>query len=338
MKLSRDIPLASLTTMRLGGEAKYVIEASNREDIVQAVEFAKSKNLPWFVMGSGSNVIARGDYDGVVILNRILEFKKISEDESSSVYEIGAGEVWDSVVERLTILKLSGVEAMSFIPGYAGATPIQNVGAYGQEIADTLIELEAYDTDSGEFVTLSNSDCQFSYRNSKFKDPSKRHHIVISLTLKLSKSRLQPPFYPSLQKYMDENFITDYSPTSVRNAVIAVRSSKLPPVDKIASAGSFFKNPIVEVDLLNKILLDFPDAPHWQMPNNKVKLAAGWLIDKAGLRNFSRYGMEVFPGNALVLTNISAKSIGDLEKFKFDIIETVRQKFGVVLEQEPENL
>ncbi len=338
MNLRQSVPLSSLTTMRLGGIAKYVVGVTTQQDLIEAVNFAKENSIPWFVMGSGSNVIAHGDYEGLVILNRILGFEKISEDDSSVVYKVGAGEVWDSVVDKLTDLGLSGVEAMSFIPGYAGATPIQNVGAYGQEIADTLIELEAYDTNRGEFVILSNNDCQFSYRDSRFKNPANRYHIITSLTLKLSKAWLQPPFYPSLQKYLSDNAATDYSPANIREAVIAVRSSKLPPVDEMASAGSFFKNPIVERNIVDRILIDFPDAPHWPMSNGKAKLAAGWLIDKAGLKDFSRYGMAVFPGNALVITNISASSAGDLERFKSDIVNTVRNKFAVTLEQEPENL
>lgn len=338
MKLAENISLSQLTTMRLGGTARYVIEVNSQSELMEAVNFARSKKIPWFVLGAGSNVIAGEDYNGVIILNRVHGFKKITEDSESTTYKIGAGEVWDNTVEKLCSLNLSGVEAMSAIPGYSGATPIQNVGAYGQEIADTLVEVEAYDTDTDQFVNISKEDCGFSYRNSRFKKPESRHHIITSITLKLRKKHLSPPFYPALEKYLKDNNIHDYSPQNIRNAVIEIRSNKLPPVDKIASAGSFFKNPIVTLEEAGRLLSTYPDMPNWPMPNKKVKLAAGWLIEKAGLKGFSKCGMEVYRKNALVMVNSSANSIADLKSFTNEVIDNVQNKFSIVLEQEPENL
>lgn len=338
MVVTEHYPLSKLTTMRLGGEARWVIEIASREDLLEALDFAGQRDLPWFILGDGSNVIAGGDYNGVIILNRITGFDKIAEDDSSATYRIGAGEIWDSVVERFCALELSGVEAMSAIPGRAGSTPVQNVGAYGQEIADTLIELEAFDTKTGEFFSLGRDDCGFSYRNSIFKNPETRHHIITSITLRLGKSWMKPPFYASLESYLSHHDITEYSPDAIRKAVTAIRAEKLPPVDQIASAGSFFKNPIVTSNAADSLLASFPDAPHWPMPDNNVKLAAGWLIEQTGLKGFSKYGMSVYPKNALVLTNVSATSVDDLEKFTTEIIAAVQSTFGVTLEQEPENL
>jgi UDP-N-acetylmuramate dehydrogenase len=227
---------------------------------------------------------------------------------------------------------------MSAIPGVAGATPIQNVGAYGQEIADVLVELDAYDTDADKFVVLNHDDCNFSYRNSIFKDVKNRHHIITSVTLRLSKKPPKQPFYPSLQKYLDENNITDYTAANIREAVIAIRAQKLPDPREIASAGSFFKNPIVPHDVADRILADFPDAPHWDARGDCVKLAAGWLIDQAGLKSYAAHGFQLFPKNALVVTNLNAKSAEDLEQFKVEIVAGVRRKFGVTLEQEPEKI
>ena len=338
MKLQERVSLSSLTTMRLGGTARYVAKIDDNDSLLEVTSFAHDHNLPWFVIGSGSNIIADGDYDGVIILNRIRGFEKVSEDSASATYKIGAGEIWDSIVEKVCGLGLSGIEAMSAIPGRAGSTPVQNVGAYGQEIADTLIGLDAYDTKNNEFVTLTPGDCKFSYRNSVFKDPATRHHIITSITLRLRKNQLAPPFYPALEKYLSANDITDFSPNNIRQAVINVRAEKLPPVEKIASAGSFFKNPIVEKVVAEKLLSKFPDAPNWDMGENKVKLAAGWLIDQAGLKGFSKYGMMVYPKNALVLVNNDATSYDDLDRFKSEIVDIIRDKFGITLEQEPENL
>ena len=338
MEYLEDVPLSTLTTMRLGGLARYVAQVSTPDDLVQAVAFARKNGLPWFVLGGGSNVVARGDYPGLIVLNRIEGFACIAEDDSTASYCIGAGEVWDEVVERLVEAGLSGVEGMSDIPGYAGSTPIQNVGAYGQEIADTLVELEAYDTNSNGFVTLSAADCGFAYRNSIFKDPRARHHIITSITLRLNKKALEPPFYPSLEGYLGAHGITDYSPASIRRAVNAIRGDKLPDPLEIASAGSFFKNPLVDKAVALALLERYPGMPQWDMPQGKVKLAAGWLIDQAGLKSYCAHGLQIYPKNALVVINLSAHTADELDAFTSEVSDAVQAMFGVTLEQEPESL
>ncbi len=342
MIIEKNIPLAKLTTMRLGGEAAYVITVESKGELLEALAKADEQNLPFFILGQGSNVVAMCEnYPGIIILNRIRGFEKVGEDDESATFRIGAGEIWDNTVATLCEMNLSGVEALSAIPGYAGATPVQNVGAYGQEIADTLTELEAYDTDSETFVTLSHDDCGFAYRNSIFKNPDERHHIITSITLRLRKTHLMPPFYPNLEKYLDKHGITDFSPMSIRDAVIAVRASKLPSVDDVASAGSFFKNPIVSAEKSAELVAKNPEMPHWPMNehgDNGVKLSAGWLIDQTGLKGYRSHGMLIYPNNALVLVNESAKTADDLQTFKAEIVAKVDDKFGVILEQEPETL
>jgi UDP-N-acetylmuramate dehydrogenase len=339
MKISENVCLAGLTTMRLGGQARYVVEITTKADLVKTIQLADAKKLPVFVLGGGSNVIA-GDsgYNGIIILNRIAGFKQLRQNRQTATFQIGAGENWDSVVERLTAGGLSGVECLSAIPGVAGATPVQNVGAYGQEIADCLQQLEAYDTATNKFVILSHDDCRFSYRNSIFKNPATRHHVITSITLRLHKSNLVPPFYPALETYLKEHRVRDFSPSSIRAAIIAIRAGKLPPVDKIASAGSFFKNPITSKVAADKLLANFPDMPHWPINGDQQKLSAGWLIDQAGLKGFEHYGFQIYPQNALVIVNRGAGNYGGLNKFRAEIIARVYDKFGVKLEQEPEEL
>jgi UDP-N-acetylmuramate dehydrogenase len=215
---------------------------------------------------------------------------------------------------------------------------VQNVGAYGQEISQTLTELTVFDIRNKKFKILSNADCKFAYRDSIFKSRENRKYIICDITLQLNRENLKPPFYESLQKYLDENEITDFSPQKIRDTVIAIRNQKLPPVREIPSAGSFFKNPIVDEEIAQKLLAEFPDAPHWPMPEKREKLAAGWLIERAGLKGFAKYGFQVFPQNALVITNIENSTAENLAKFKAEIVARVREKFGVTLEQEPENL
>ena len=320
--------------MRIGGTARYVFTCEDNEDIRYAMKFVRRENLAWFVLGGGSNVIANGDFDGVIILNRVKGFEKIDD----VTYKIGAGENWDKIVEKLCKSGLSGVECLSLIPGLVGSFPVQNVGAYGQDISQVLVELTVYDINTDEFRVLSNAECQFGYRGSIFKSQTDRHLTICDVTLRLSKEPLQPPFYASLQKYFDEHDITDNSPTTIRNAVVAIRNSKLPPVDKIPSAGSFFKNPLVDTEIAQKLLAEFPDAPHWEMPDNRVKFSAGWMINQAGLKGYQNHGFQIYPHNALVITNIANGTAEDLAKFRAEIIDKIREKFGVTLEQEPENL
>jgi UDP-N-acetylmuramate dehydrogenase len=339
MKISEHVDLKNFTTMQLYGLARFVIEIETYDDIPAAIGFATERNLPWFVLGGGSNVIVGGDFSGVVILNRIKGFTKIDADSDSETYRIGAGELLDETIAKLCALDLSGIECLSLIPGTVGATPVQNVGAYGQEIAQTLIELTAYDIDRQRLVVLNNHQCGFSYRHSIFKSEKDRHYIICDITLKLSRTHMAPPFYPDIETYLSETQTIDYSPQLIREAVIAIRNAKLPPVEKVPSAGSFFKNPIIGKEFAEKFLKKFPAAPHWSMVNGQEKLAAGWLIDRAGLRGFKKYGFQLYPKNALVVTNIAEQnSAENLAKFTAEIISVVQETFGVTLEQEPETL
>ncbi|MCL2889595.1 MAG: UDP-N-acetylmuramate dehydrogenase [Eggerthellaceae bacterium] len=338
MIFRENFPLVELNTMRLGGTARFSVEVSSCDELLLALEFARERALPFCVLGAGSNVVAQGDFEGLVILNRIGAFERLDEDALSLRYRIGAGELWDDVVARLVAAGLSGVEAMSGIPGYAGATPVQNVGAYGQEIADVLVELEAYDVLSGEFVRLSAQHCGFAYRDSLFKGLKTRRHIITSLVLELSKEAPKPPFYPALALYLEERGIVGPDAACIREAVLDLRSEKLPDPKIVPNAGSFFKNPIVDCETAGQLLALFPAAPHWEMPAERVKLAAGWLIEQAGLKSFQAHGFQVYPKNALVVTHIGGNPNDAIESFVALVVAAVQEAFGITLEQEPEPL
>ena len=232
--------------MRLGGPAQLIAEVTTRDELAQVVSAATQRNLPYFVLGGGSNVIARDEgFAGVIVLNRIPGFEVLDDKDGATTLRIGAGENWDATVARTVEMGLSGIEAMSAIPGTVGATPVQNVGAYGQEIADTLVELEAYDTKTSTFIKLSNQDCAFSYRNSIFKSTANRRYIIINITIKLSHTTPQPPFYAALQTYLDAKGITYYTPQVIRDAVVDIRREKLPNPAIYPNTGSFFKNRVM---------------------------------------------------------------------------------------------
>lgn len=341
MQIKHSVPLSEYTTMRLGGNANTVIAVTTKDELIEAVNYAKSNNLRWFVMGGGSNIIVHDEgFNGVIILSRIAGFETLEQDDNSTTVLIGAGENWDETVKKTVDMGLSGIEAMSLIPGTIGATPVQNVGAYGQEIADTLIELEAYDVNTGEFVVIKKEDCDFYYRNSIFKDPSNRHYIITSITLKLSKHSMKPPFYSSLQQYLDQKHVdmNNLSPADIREAVIAIRQNKLPDPRVIANTGSFFKNPIIPASQYKELIKNFPTMPSFPAGEEAVKVPAGWLIEQAGMRGFADHGFATHSENALVVTNVSSHSYKDLLIFMNKIKEAVKDKFGISLEQEPETL
>lgn len=337
--MQTDILLKNYTTMRLGGSARGLFTLRTREELLQIIPKYLDTQTPILLLGDGSNLIARDTgFGGIVILNRLTGFEVIRDTNTFATIKIAAGESWDVTVQRTAEMGLSGIENLSGIPGRVGAAPIQNIGAYGQEIANTLIELEAYDTFSRKIVVLSNKECNFSYRQSIFNTTAKRRYIVLSITLQLSHTPLEPPFYQSLQSYLEQHTISDYSPTSIRDAVIAIRSIKLPDPKVLASAGSFFKNPIVEKWVAEDLQKNYDSPPVYEMGNNMYKISAGWLIEQAGLKGFRMGGMKVYDKNALVLVNESASSYEELARIREHIVDTVRDRFRINLVQEPEEV
>jgi len=331
MKILENVLISSLTTMRLGGAARYVIQVEKMEDIPAAYAFAEEKNLPVFVLGGGANTIGRDEgFRGVIIIDKLTG---VEIDALNGVATALGGTKWDDFVEQVCEVGLSGVEALSKIPGTVGAAPVQNIGAYGQDVSQTIREVLVYDTKEKTFLNLQNSECVFSYRKSIFNSGMVGRYFIAQVTFDLKKNKMQPPFYRSLQNYLDENEISDYSPMNIRQAVSTIRANKLPDPEKIASSGSFFKN----------VFLDKPGAdateangiPVYRDENGNGKINSGWLIEQAGLSGKILHGMRVNEKAALVLINESAKTYADLAAARSEIIEIVKSKFGLVLEQEP---
>lgn len=336
MEIKTNVPIKEMTTMRIGGNAKYFIEAHTKEEVAEICKKAELRSLKVYAIGSGSNVIAKDDgFDGIIMRVCVPGFEIIAEDADSTTIRVGAGEIWDSVVERSVTMNLSGIEAMSGIPGTAGATPVQNVGAYGQEIADTLESLEAYDTSIGDFVTIKKSDCKFDYRYSIFKGKAAGRYIITSITLKLSKDHFQQPLYDSLQRKFEISPADIYTPSMIRDSVLEIRNSKLPDPKTMPNSGSFFKNAIVNKYKFDELKSLYPDVPTYDAGNGRYKIPAGWLIEQAGMKGVLINGIRVYDKNALILINESATSYEDLKKAKEEIVKKVYDKFGVKIEQEP---
>ncbi|HVS78885.1 MAG TPA: UDP-N-acetylmuramate dehydrogenase [Candidatus Saccharimonadales bacterium] len=341
MDIQENVSLAAYSTMRLGGAARYLAEVKNEQSLQQLISWAQSGSLPMIMVGRGSNIVWRDEgFNGLVLVNRIMGRDVLAEDDHALSVKVGAGENWDKLVEWTVKKKLTGIEYMSLIPGTAGAAPVQNIGAYGGELAYSLLELTAYDTKFNSFITLQNHECGFSYRSSRFKTTDKGRFFITSITLNLRKSNPAPPFYEALQAYLDQHDIHKYTPEVVRKAVMDIRQSKLPDPEKISNNGSFFTNPIIDTANYQRLQQTYPDIKAWPTSDGRVKVAAGWLVEKAGFKGVSdqQTGMATWPNQALVLVNQNAQHTADLLAFKQKIVSQVQQLFGITLEQEPELL
>lgn len=324
--------------MRLGGSAAYLQEIDSSLQIQPAIAWAEAKNLPVLMVGGGSNIIwSDAGFSGLVLVNKILGYE-VQEQGEQTFITAGAGENWDSVVARTVDAGLSGIEQLSLIPGSTGATPIQNVGAYGREIAEVLVCVQAYDRTEKKMVVLPKIDCGFAYRTSRFKGEDKGRFFITSVTLALTHNSPLPPFYASVQHYLDQYGIKRPSNAQIREAVVDIRNSKLPDPAKVANCGSFFHNPIIPIEQLEELKDTCPEIKYWVVDGENVKISAGWLLEQLGLKGYHEpnTGMAIWDKQALVFVNENAPSTAALIAFRDAILKSVKDKFGIDLVQEPE--
>lgn len=341
MDIRQNVSLKDYSTMRLGGKAAYLVDIHDRYELEQAMAWAEERALPVLMIGTGSNIVWKDEgFNGLVMVNKIMRFEEQQEDDENYYVTIGAGENWDSVVARVVAKGMTGIECLSLIPGTAGATPIQNVGAYYQDISGVLVTVEAYDSETKQMTMIQKMDCGFAYRTSRFKKGDRGRFFITAITLHLLHKNPTPPFYPSLQTYLDANNIHEYTPQIIRDAVIAVRSAKLPDPTKVANNGSFFANPFIDEGTLVQLRADYGDVPHWPTDDGRIKIPAAWLIEKAGFKDVhdAQTGMATWSAQPLVLVNEHATSTEQVLAFKQKIVGAVKQKFNITLEQEPELL
>lgn len=339
MYILENVPLAAYSTMRLGGKAAYMTDVNSRRDVSEAIAWADEHKLPVMIIGEGSNIIWDDDgYPGLVLVNKIQGFEVAGEYDNDRYITVGSGVHWDDFVKQTVELGLTGVEFLSLVPGTVGGTPVQNVGAYGAEVASTIMTLEAYDRQTKGFVTLRGSDCGFGYRTSRFKTTDRNRFFITSVTFGLRQGMPQPPFYGALQHYFTEQNIVQINPGAVRDAVIAIRTAKLPDPVRVANTGSFFANPIISGDDFMQLSDNYPEIVHWNTEDGKVKLSAAWLIEQAGFKDFhdEETGMGTWTKQPLVLVNEHAHTTAQLLAFKKKIVDAVAQKFNITLVQEPE--
>jgi UDP-N-acetylmuramate dehydrogenase len=331
VRIEENVPLAPLTTIGIGGPARFFVRATNVDEVREALAWAHEREQQVFLLGGGSNLlISDAGFDGLVVQLDLRGVTVESEDDFPMV-KVAAGEPWDAFVSTAVNKGWAGIECLSGIPGSTGATPIQNVGAYGQEVSETIARVEVLDRTTDRVTWFTNWDCRFGYRSSLFKNIERERYVVLSVTFRLRQGGLATVKYPELQRFIEERGIALDDLRGVREAVIAIRKRKgmvLDPTDPdTRSDGSFFMNPIVPEPP--------PDAPHFPAENG-VKLSAAWLIEHAGFqKGFVHGNVGISTKHTLAIINRGGGTASEALELVRMIQEQVREKFGVELHPEP---
>ncbi len=331
-----DVPLAERSTLGVGGAARFFVEAHDDKTLIEAVSWADAQRVPLHVLGGGSNVvISDGGVNGLVVAvaTRGVEYETRGDDVFVSA---AAGEPWDGLVAATVERDLAGLECLSKIPGLVGATPIQNVGAYGQDVSESVVGVVAYDRREGRERELSAEECELSYRNSLFKSREPERFVVLRVTYRLRRGGAPKVAYRDLERSVEERKIARPTLGDVRNVVIEVRRSKSMVIDPSdvnrRSCGSFFVNPVVEAGAV----VERDDMPRYPQPDGRVKLSAGWLIEQAGLSKGTRRGnVGLSTKHALALVAHEGATASEVVAFAREIRRTVEAEFGVRLVPEP---
>lgn len=333
IRFLENYALQAHNTFGVDVKAKYFFEFTELEDL----EVFLQSNKTWqkekvLLLGEGSNILFLNDFDGLVIHPNIPGLQIIKEDRQNVWVEVGAGEDWDEFVKYCVDCQFGGVENLAFIPGTVGAAPVQNIGAYGQELSNVVEKVKGYNLENQEFVEYTKEECLFDYRNSIFKRELKGKFVILSVVFCLAKFPEFQLGYKKLKQKVTES--GEINLQNIKQAVIDIRTEKLPDVNVIGSAGSFFKNPIVDLKTAEKIEGNFKGMPIFLAGEGKVKLAAGWLIDKAGWKGYREGDLGVHEKQALILVNYGKATGTDIYNLSEKIRLSVFEKFGVELERE----
>lgn len=330
-KISENISLRPYNTFGIDARAKYFAAF---KDLDELVAFSASDlELPTFILGGGSNILFTKDFDGLVLKNEISGIEKISEDDEYVYVKAGAGENWHRFVLYCIDRNWSGLENLSLIPGNVGASPMQNIGAYGVELKDFFYSLEAFHLEEKKIFSFSRNDCEFGYRNSVFKERYKDQFIITSVTFQLRKTPVFNTSYGAIREELEKMGVKELSVQAISQAVINIRSSKLPDPKEIGNAGSFFKNPEVSLDKCQELQSEFPAIIAYPS-GSKMKLAAGWLIEQCGWKGQRRGDAGCHEKQALVLVNYGNAKGQEILDLSDEILRSVNKKFGLILERE----
>jgi UDP-N-acetylmuramate dehydrogenase len=334
MDILRDADLKPFNTFGIAAKAEALGRFRDADQLRTLLAAPELAGMPRMILGGGSNVLFTRDWPGAVLLNEVPGLDVVREDDDTVWLKAGAGVVWHDLVMHSVAKGWGGLENMSLIPGKVGAAPMQNIGAYGVELKDTFEALEALKVDDGSVVTFRKDDCRFGYRESYFKREGRDRFVILNVTFRLSKRPVLNTSYGNIAQELAKRGITAPALRDVSDAVIAIRSSKLPDPRVLGNAGSFFKNPVVPAALADRIRAQYPDVSAYPAGEGQVKLAAGWLIEKAGWKGFREDGYGVHKDQALVLVNHGGATGQNIFDLSTRILESVHERFGVELERE----
>lgn len=332
MEIKTNYPIKKLNTFALDVKARFYAEIS---EINQLSELYKDNpGVNKMIIGGGSNILFSKNYDGMLIRNMIKGIKIIFEDDETVLIEAGAGEIWDDLVKYTVGKNYGGMENLSLIPGTVGASPIQNIGAYGVEIKDIFKELKALNIETGEVETFSGENCRFGYRDSVFKKEFKNKYVITSVTYSLRKNRLVDIRYEALKNELIATGIKDPTIKEVRDIVCRIRKSKLPDPEVLGNAGSFFKNPEISKEQFDLLKAKYSDIPGYRTEGDMMKIPAGWLIQKCGWKGKRLGQTGVYEKQALVLINYGGATGREIVELSEAIKDSIKKEFGIILETE----
>jgi len=332
---SRDnISLKPYNTFGIDVKADHYVELSSHEEIISFVNNHLNKYPNYLILGGGSNILFVNDFHGLVIHLSNKGITILNEDNDHVTLRANSGENWDDLVSFCVDSGFGGIENLSMIPGSVGAAPLQNIGAYGVELKDHFKELQALNLVSGQIEVFTHEKCQFAYRNSIFKNKLKGQYLILNISIILDKKPSFQTSYGVIEQELQSMQIDTLSIKSIREAVCNIRSRKLPDPDELGNGGSFFKNPLVSNDLYDSLVKKFPDIASYPQGEMQYKLAAGWLIEKAGWKGYRKGDAGVHSEQALVLVNYGKASGQDILNLSEEIRNTVFEMFRVDLERE----
>jgi UDP-N-acetylmuramate dehydrogenase len=335
MEIKENVDLYPFNTFRLHATARQMVTITSSDEARMVFKSELFRRNKHFILGGGSNILLTQDYDGLVVKNEIRGIEVVYEDDATVRLRVGAGENWHQLVMYCVDHDFGGIENLSLIPGTAGAAPMQNIGAYGVEVREVIHNVEAIDVRSASTRVFSRDECEFGYRESIFKQSLKDQYFISSITLSLTKKNHRyNTSYGAISDVLKQNNVETLSVKAISDAVIAIRSSKLPDPNAIGNAGSFFKNPSVEHSLYERLKEHHPDIPSFPGENNLVKIPAAWLIEKCGWKGKTIDSIGVHKNQALVLVNYGDGKGKDIWKLATDIQQSVQQKFGILLHPE----
>lgn len=331
MQIEKDFDLTGYNTFGVKAIAENFAVFSQVEELKELTE--KFDAHPFFILGGGSNILFTKDVGGLVLKNQIKGIEIKRETESEVCVRAGAGVVWHDLVMFCVERNFGGVENLSLIPGSVGASPMQNIGAYGAEIKDTFMELEAMHLRERYVRKFTGEECRFGYRESVFKNTLKNQFAILNVTCRLSKKPKFNITYGMLGKKLEEMQVQQLSVKAISDAVIAIRRSKLPDPKNIGNAGSFFKNPVVDISFFEKLHSLHPEIPHYQS-GEKIKIPAAWLIEQCGFKGYRKGNVGCYALQPLVIVNHGGASGEEIFSFSEDIIRKVNDRFGILLSRE----